>query len=103
MIKSFLALQQSPINIQLNKWGNSSGCAVLDAPIEIDIKQNQMSWPNIYGSDGSGPKNTGPGRARAFNVGLGPGPGLGPSLEAGPRAGPGLGPLPINKKNSNFT
>ena len=42
-------------------------------------------------------------RARAFNVGLGPGPGLGPSLEAGPRAGPGLGPLPINKKNSNFT
>ena len=42
-------------------------------------------------SDGSGPKNTGSGRARAFNVGLGPGPGLGPSLEAGLRAG--LGPF----------
>ena len=45
-------------------------------------------------SDGSGPKSTGPGRARALKVGLGPGPGLSPSLKAGPRAGPGLGPLP---------
>ena len=48
----------------------------------------------VLPSDGSGPKNMGPGRARAINVGLGPGP----SLEAGPWAGPGLGPLPINKK-----
>ena len=45
-------------------------------------------------SDGSGPKKTGSGRARALKVGLGPGPGLSPSLKAGLRAGPGLGPLP---------
>ena len=40
-------------------------------------------------SDGSGPKKTSSGRARALNVGLGPGPSLSPSLKAGPRAGPG--------------
>ena len=40
-------------------------------------------------SDGSGPKKTSSGRARALNVGLGPGPGLSPSLKTGPRAGPG--------------
>ena len=45
-------------------------------------------------SDGSGPKKSGSGRARALKVGLGPGPGLSPSLKAGLRAGPGLGPLP---------
>ena len=45
-------------------------------------------------SDGSDPKSTGQGRARALKVGLGSGPGLSPSLKAGPRAGPGLGPLP---------
>ena len=45
-------------------------------------------------SEGSGPKKTGSGRARALKVGLGPGPGLSPSLKAGLRAGPGLGPLP---------
>ena len=48
----------------------------------------------IFNSDGSGPKKTGSGRARALKVGLGPGPGLSPSLKAGLRAGPGLGPLP---------
>ena len=40
-------------------------------------------------SDGSGPKKTSPGGARALNVGLGPGPGLSPSFKAGLRAGPG--------------
>ena len=48
----------------------------------------------VFNSDGSGPKKTGSGRARALKVGLGPGPGLSPSLKAGLRAGPGLGPLP---------
>ena len=43
----------------------------------------------IATSDGSGPKKTGPGQARALNVGLGPGPGLSPSFKAGLRAGPG--------------
>ena len=38
-------------------------------------------------SDRSGPKKTGPGRARALNVGLGPGPSLSPSFKAGLRAG----------------
>ena len=43
----------------------------------------------ITNSDGSGPKKTAPGRARALNVGLGPGPSLSPSFKAGLRAGPG--------------
>ena len=38
-------------------------------------------------SVGSGPKKTGPGQAKALNVGLGLGPGLSPSLKPGPRAG----------------
>ena len=58
-------------------------------------------------SDGSGPKKTSLGRARALNVGLGQGPGLSPSLKAGPQAGPGglagLSLLLINPKNINFT
>ena len=58
-------------------------------------------------SDGSGPKKTSSGRARALNVGLRPGPSLSPSLKAGPRAGPGglagLSLLLINPKNINFT
>ena len=44
----------------------------------------------VFFSDGSGPKSTGPGRARALKVGLGPGPGLSPSMNAGPRALTGL-------------
>ena len=43
----------------------------------------------VFFCDGSGPKKTGPGRARALNVGLGPGLGLSPSFKAGLRAGPG--------------
>ena len=38
----------------------------------------------LLDSDGSGPKNTGPGRAQALKVGLGPGPGLSPFISAGP-------------------
>ena len=55
---------------------------------------NNMILCLVKSSDGSGPKKTGSGRARALKVGLGPGPGLSPSLKAGLRAGPGLGPLP---------
>ena len=44
---------------------------------------------NTLFSDGSGSKKTGPGRARALNVGLGPGLSLSPSFKAGLRAGPG--------------
>ena len=67
-------------------------------PNRIVFFSNEGNFRAIYKrldiSDGSGPKSTGPGRARALKVGPGPGPGLSPSLEAGPRAGPGLGPLP---------
>ena len=55
---------------------------------------NKLGRQNVCFSDGSGPKKSGSGRARALKVGLGPGPGLSPSLKAGLRAGPGLGPLP---------
>ena len=41
-------------------------------------------------SDGSGPKTTGPGQARALKVGPEPGLGLSPSMNAGPRALMGL-------------
>ena len=50
---------------------------------------NEVRLGSFKTSDGSGPKKTGPGRARALNVGLGPGPGLSPSFKAGLRAGPG--------------
>ena len=40
----------------------------------------------MVSSDGSGPKSTGPGRARALKVGLGPGPGLSPSMNARPQS-----------------
>ena len=50
------------------------------------LYSNKIKYPI---SDGSGPKKTSSGRARALNVGLGPGPSLSPSLKAGPRAGPG--------------
>ena len=53
--------------------------------IFVDVVVNR----HLLISDGSGPKKTSPGRARALNVELGPGPGLSPSFKAGLRAGPG--------------
>ena len=50
-----------------------------------DIRKCNLFYISSF-SDGSGPKSTGPGRARALKVGLGPGPGLSPSLKAGPQA-----------------
>ena len=49
----------------------------------------QLNYKGLFRSDGSGPKKTSPGRARALNVELGPGLGLSPSFKAGLRAGPG--------------